>query len=780
MARRDAIFELRGGLDLVTAAASIPPGRVIGALNYESSERGYRRIDGFERADGQPKPSLASYWVIEFESGDTAISIGATVTGQTSGATGILLVAAIIESGSIGGADAAGKLVLTNVSGTFQDAENLQVSAATVAVSASVATESGAENDSDHNTWLQAAIAYRRTQIAAVPGSGDVLGVWCYNDALYAFRNNAGGTAAVMHKATSSGWSAQALGRELEFTEGGVRELTFTGGGSGSPSATAVQVGDTIKGAGIATTAIVKQVIVDSGAWATSDAAGRLILTDQTGSFTTSTFDVIAPGTITSAAAISGDSTQLDFEDGDVIEGLTSGATATITRVVLEDGEWADDDAQGRFIFASQTGTFQAEYLTVSGGDQQIATIAGDSSAITLPAGGRYSFANYNFTGASSTERMYGVNGVGRGFEWDGTVFVPINTGMASDIPIRIAAHRNHLFFAFSGGSLQHSSIGNPYQWSVITGAGEIGIGEEITGLLADVSGALSIFGQGKVAVLLGTDSANWELRTLASDAGAKSWTMQNIGQPIYVDNRGLRSLETTDRYGDFITGTMTQLIYPLFKAKAAAGVTPVGSVRIRAKDQYRLFWSDGTGIIVYFGRQQPEVTLFDLGFAVTCVESCLSSTGVETIHFGSSTGMVYELDAGTSFDGSVIEAFLRMPFNNIGSHSYKKRFHKVQIDVDCPGQSAVIGVLADFDYAAPSAIYAEKQNLTAYGSGGFWGETPLGGVYWSAPVEGTIESRLDGIGRNISVVVASESATETPHTIQTITIHYSPRGMAR
>ena len=44
------------------------------------------------------------------------------------------------------------------------------------------------------------------TLAQAVPGSGPVRGVWLYNGDVFAWRDNAGGTALVMHKATAGGW----------------------------------------------------------------------------------------------------------------------------------------------------------------------------------------------------------------------------------------------------------------------------------------------------------------------------------------------------------------------------------------------------------------------------------------------------------------------------------------------------------------------------------------------------------------------------------------------
>ncbi|KKL48290.1 hypothetical protein LCGC14_2326980, partial [marine sediment metagenome] len=155
---------------------------------------------------------------------------------------------------------------------------------------------------------------------------------------------------------------------------------------------------------------------------------------------------------------ISGGTTEI--VEGTVLDGLVGGAPgqATLTRVMLESGSWAAGTATGKFIFASQTGTFEAGGVTVAAAGD-LATIAGDSSAITLVAGGRYKIELYNF---GDGMRMYGVDGKSRGFEFDGTVFGPIKTGMASDIPTDVVIFKKHLFFSFAASD-QHSGIGTPY-----------------------------------------------------------------------------------------------------------------------------------------------------------------------------------------------------------------------------------------------------------------------------------------------------------------------------
>jgi hypothetical protein len=124
-------FTLEGGLNLVDPAISIPNGMALAATNYElQSRKSYRRIDGFERYDGQPKPSDATYWILDFESGDIVTpQVDSLVVGATSGATGKVLLV-VLDSGTWAGSDAAGYLVLATLTGTFVDTEILNITGA--------------------------------------------------------------------------------------------------------------------------------------------------------------------------------------------------------------------------------------------------------------------------------------------------------------------------------------------------------------------------------------------------------------------------------------------------------------------------------------------------------------------------------------------------------------------------------------------------------------------------------------------------------------------------
>ena len=74
-----------------------------------------------------------------------------------------------------------------------------------------------ADVDSSLVSELQAAIEDQRALINIVPGEGDVLGIWLYNNVAYAFRNKSGSATAGMYKSTATGWEEIDLGTALNF-----------------------------------------------------------------------------------------------------------------------------------------------------------------------------------------------------------------------------------------------------------------------------------------------------------------------------------------------------------------------------------------------------------------------------------------------------------------------------------------------------------------------------------------------------------------------------------
>lgn len=690
MAQMISTTLLRGGLNLVTPAIATPPGNCIAAMNYEPEVRGYSRMAGYERFDGRPRPHKATYFVLNFDAGSVAVTAGQTVTGETSGATGIAVIDGRLSTGSYGAENATGFLVLFSLSGTFQDNEDLLVSGSPVAVSNGVAVERGASNDTDDNSWLRSAITSKRQLIQKVPGSGPIRGVWGFAGALYAFRDNADATAGVMHKSTADGWVAQSLGHIVKFTTGTAeyKELeTLTKGG---------------------VTAIIRRVVLTSGTWTGGDAAGYLVISNITG------------GAYTAGVATS-----------------TSGS----------------------------------------------ASLSGAEIANVLPAGGRYSFANHNFYGGAKTERMYAANGVSKAFEWDGTYFTPISTGLADalDKPNRITEFANHLFLGYVNGEIQFSGLGEPTSYLTSAGAGSFTFGSEVTDMTETASTALVIFGRRRIAYLSGTDKETFVLTTLSDEAGAIAWTAQVMDSPIYQDDAGVRRMSSSQSFGNWRLGTITEAIGPLFDGKRASGVIPVASLRAKAKDQYRVFLSDKSGVIVYLGRKPQECMTFEYPFQVacTCSGALDSQAGEEQLFAGSDDGWVYQLDVGTSYDGAEIQAYILFPFNAVGSPMQKKRFHRVVLELDAAPDTE-IALTAEYGYGDPDQPPGAEQLFDVSGGGGFWNVANWNQFYWSATVQGIASADIEGIGRNSAVGVLSNSIWAAPHTLSSISLYFSPRGASK
>jgi len=685
---RAKYFPFRGGEILTDPALSQEPGSLLYGKNYEVyPEGGYRRIDGYERYDGRTKPSESLYYILEFDTGTTAAVDTDTITGVTSGATAELIADAVVESGTYGGSDAVGYMAVALLTGTFTVGENIQVSASTVAVVKTAENALGATTDALDTTYTQAGIERARTKIGTVTGSGPIRGVWVYNGSTYAFRDNAGATECKMFKASSSGWAAVDLGQYIKFNTG--------------------------------------------------------------------------------SAAVT---------EGATLTGATSSATGTVRRVAIRTGTVGGSDATGVFVLTGVTGTFQsAENLQVSASTVAVSTSA--LVTVALVPGGRYEFVNYNFGGSSSTNRLYWVDGFNTAFEFDGTYAVPLFTGMSVDTPKHLAAHKKHLFLGFHKGSLQHSSIGDPYGWSVVTGASELGTGDEISGLQVMPGDAMAIFNRNRIYILYGTSSADWNLKTFSDNSGAIEWTIQNLTETMFLDDRGVTTFSAVNAYGDFTMNAISKKIKPLIDDKKGLSIA---SIRVRKKGQYRLFFNDGTAIYATFsGNKLAGFIRIDLDKVVYTVCSAEDTDGNEILFFGSDDGYIYQLDAGTSFDGSEIEAILRLSYYHFDSPTRDKRFRKIQFEMS--GDSSIaLQFQPDFSYADANVPEARTRDLSVQGSGGYWNIHNWDNYNWSGQVISTAEENLDGVGTNMGILVLSEATYEQPHILQGVTVHYSPRRIRR
>jgi hypothetical protein len=158
------------------------------------------------------------------------------------------------------------------------------------------------------------------------------------------------------------------------------------------------------------------------------------------------------------------------------------------------------DKAAGYLIVANQTGQFKAGEALKSaprGGDRRHRRQRGDRA----PPGGRYAFKVKNFYGATNLRRIYGVNGVGTGFEYDGgNVLTPIETGMpeGKDKPDHIFDIANASRLHLPGRLDPVRAPGEPCIFNAILGAAEIGMGDDITDVIDSTDDAVIFFAKAR------------------------------------------------------------------------------------------------------------------------------------------------------------------------------------------------------------------------------------------------------------------------------------------
>lgn len=666
------LIRLAGGLDQVTPTLSLKPGVARRAANFECSiTGGYTRIAGYERFDGRPSPSAALYTLLVCNI-ISQIAVGNTVLGSASAATGKVI--------AVNGND----VVVTRVSGDFVVGEFLSVAGV---VKAEITLLQGPSADGLQDATYKALAADDyRTDIQAVPGSGSILGVALYNGVVYAWRNNAAGTAANMYKSSPTGWVQVTLGKELAFDTG---------------------------------TAAIK--------------------------------------------------------DGDTVTGLASGATGVVARVVLESGTWSGGNAAGRLILSNTTGTFQAaENLQVAAANKAICK--GAASAITLAKDGRYQTAVANFGGGVANYRMYGADGKNRAFEFDGTTFVPINTGMAVDTPLLVAFHEQHLFLAF-GASLQFSAIGDPYQWAPLLGAGELAMNDEITNLLPlpgdQTSGALAVYTRNDTSVLYGTDANSFQLSTFNTGTGATAYTAQNMDQAYVLDDRGIMSLGTSLNFGNFLPTSLTMTLRPFIEQRL---LLACASTVNRNKGQYRVFFSDGTAVYMTIlnGKLLGSMPIQFLRPAL-CTTEGESTTGEAVAFFGSNDGFVYQMDKGPSFDGAPIAANLNLVYNSIGAPRVLKRYRKASVEMT--GDSyAELAFGCDLAYRSTALAQPLDASYSNDLRSSYWDSMTWDNFVWDGSDISPSEVEVQGTAENMAIRLSSVSAVFQPFTVNSIIVHYTMR----
>jgi hypothetical protein len=396
-----------------------------------------------------------------------------------------------------------------------------------------------------------------------------------------------------------------------------------------------------------------------------------------------------------------------------------------------------------------------------------------DTSANPLLPGGDYNFTNYNFLASSTSNTMFWTDGVNKARMFDGTtVSVIDNVGMgANDKPVNLAAHNDRLFLAYVEGSLQSSLLGNPSDW--VTDSEELGIGSNITDLIAGVGNTLVIFCDEAIKILKGTQDVNtWELETFSDVSGAYEHTAFRLfGTIFYMDDRGVTNLTAAQEFGDFASNSISQKVYKTIQENKSKITCATVS---RDKNQYRLFFN--TGVALYFSflnKQLRGVTSVKFDIPVLSIVEGEDAEGNNVIYFTSEDGYVYQMDSGTSFDGSQIETKMQTAYYHYGSPRNWKKFLSITAEISSLSDLD-IAVRTLFDYNSSYLPKAGPTLLDLEGIGDLYGE----GVWGIARYSGSGKTNrllyyVKGLGTNMSITFSTLSKYNQQHVVQNVITDY-------
>lgn len=460
--------------------------------------------------------------------------------------------------------------------------------------------------------------------------------------------------------------------------------------------------------------------------------------------------------------------------DGDVVIGTTSLAAGIVKRALLRTGTWSSSGV-GTLVFDSISGAFQDNENLQVGGVTKVVSNGADTAVSLLP-GGKFEFEIINFFGTAGTERLYAADGVNLLGEFDGTTWVPIRTGIEVDNPKFVREHRKHLLISVLG-SLFTSGTGNPYSYTAIQGATEIGTGSLISGLSPEVgdgtSGAMLVLTDQRCFMLYGNDVSDFNLVLHSPASGGKAYTVQNLGYSHFLNNRGVTQLVASQAFGNFNLNVLTKDIQPLIDLKRGMEIS---SCVIRNNNQYWIFFNDGSGIIMQVLQSSntnaptigPAMT-FDYGSdrVMNVIDSFVDLDGIDRVLAGSNDGFVYELNKGTTLDGDSMRFYIMLHFNHSGSLRIRKNYRRTVFHVEAQGY-AEFKVGHDLGFGKRSIRQSRLQDELLAGRGGFWDSFVWTAFVWDTPVAEELNVYTPGNGDSIALIVAGDSEITEQFTLQT------------
>ena len=436
--------------------------------------------------------------------------------------------------------------------------------------------------------------------------------------------------------------------------------------------------------------------------------------------------------------------------------------------------------SSGRMIVARKNATNYTEYYYGTGTTwTSMATSASTN-------GGKARHAEYNLDGDDKVVFVDGTNYPAI-YNTSGNTMTFMTSADSTDVSgaENVAIFKNTAFYA-KGNNIFFTAPFSVDDFSVANGAGSINVGQDITGLVV-FRDQLIIFTTRSIKKLTGNTTSDFQVSPITDRIGCINGdTIQEVGGDImYLAPDGIRLLSATDRIGDFGLDIASDTIAKDANTFLNSSST-FSSVLLREKAQYRIFayvsseqQSAAKGLIAtkFVSQGASGISWATTKGIKAYVADSRYSGDQETIAFANEDGYIYEMNTGSDFSGSVIEAIYESPFMPISDPQVRKTFYKMTLYAE-PTGSMELDVNLKYDFASgtsTSVIQPQTFNITSTGNTVFLfggSSSVFGTATFGGELDSVYNSNIIGSGKTVAIRIEDNSNNPT-FTLDTALLEY-------
>ncbi len=444
----------------------------------------------------------------------------------------------------------------------------------------------------------------------------------------------------------------------------------------------------------------------------------------------------------------------------------------------VESGSFNGDNAAGVMTLArvetpALVPANAVVYTQPAGAGNVVAILDGSLTPLRLPSRARmtlkqsqFEFIDSNFFAADRLAAVYGVSGADHAFTFNNNYIFKIRTGRTIDEPRHIGRHKERLALGFLNGDADFSVNTQPDLYDGVLGAFTLGFGRNITGMLPLDGETLGVWTETSIWGVQGTNLSDVIQQVIAPETGALEYTVRDIGMPLFLDFRGISTIQSSAAYGDFDNSRLSKAVRPWLLPRLSAGpdsgLRPILAEAVPKKNQYRIWFEDGYVLtMTWLEDRVPRFTwqkywLDSNEDPLTIVAAC---NGVdennEPFLFATfeETPLVMRMHHGSDFDGEPIRGF--MTFNPIHANGPGRNVRVNTVHIHGVTEGLVqLDTKIGVDYRIPD-------------ENGYTSSTFMGDATQTEQRPAFCKTRHKARGRDFALRI--ETTTNTMHTVQVI-----------